>query len=88
MTTSTKTRSDFFYRALRYTKCRPPYSLPSPLLNIAGMDRAQGDAVTERSPNLWVIILAGGDGRPLGSLTADARGVCTPKQFCSFNGGP
>lgn len=88
MTTSTKTHSDFFYRALRYANCPPPYSLPSPLLHIAGMDRAQGDAVTERSPNLWVIILAGGDGRRLGSLTADASGVCTPKQFCSLNGGP
>ncbi len=88
MTTSTKNDSNFSYRAQRYTNCRPPYSLPSPLLNIAGLDRAQGDAVTERSPNLWVIILAGGDGRRLGSLTADGSGVCTPKQFCSLNGGP
>ncbi len=38
--------------------------------------------------NLWAVILAGGDGRRLGSLTTNADGVCTPKQYCSLNGGP
>jgi mannose-1-phosphate guanylyltransferase len=36
----------------------------------------------------WVVILAGGDGRRLGSLTTNASGVSTPKQFWSLNGGP
>jgi mannose-1-phosphate guanylyltransferase len=36
---------------------------------------------------LWVVILAGGDGRRLGSLTTNADGVCTPKQYCSLDGG-
>jgi mannose-1-phosphate guanylyltransferase len=35
----------------------------------------------------WVVILAGGDGRRLGSLTTNAHGVSTPKQYCSLNGG-
>jgi mannose-1-phosphate guanylyltransferase len=38
--------------------------------------------------NLWVVILAGGDGRRLGSLTTNADGISTPKQYCSLNGGP
>jgi mannose-1-phosphate guanylyltransferase len=38
--------------------------------------------------NLWVVILAGGDGRRLSSLTANADGVSTPKQYWSLNGGP
>ncbi|MEA3151921.1 MAG: mannose-phosphate guanylyltransferase [Gammaproteobacteria bacterium] len=37
---------------------------------------------------MWVVILAGGDGRRLGSLTTNADGVSTPKQYCSLNGGP
>ncbi len=35
----------------------------------------------------WVIVLAGGDGRRLQSLTTDARGIPVPKQFCSLSGG-
>jgi mannose-1-phosphate guanylyltransferase len=37
---------------------------------------------------LWVVILAGGDGRRLSGLTTDASGVSTPKQYCSLDGGP
>jgi mannose-1-phosphate guanylyltransferase len=37
--------------------------------------------------NIWAIILAGGDGRRLSTLTRNASGVCTPKQYCSLNGG-
>src|SRR5450631_604166 len=41
-----------------------------------------------RQGKLWVVILAGGDGRRLSALTANARGVSIPKQYCSLNGGP
>lgn len=34
----------------------------------------------------WVIVLAAGEGSRLRSLTTDADGVVTPKQFCSFDG--
>jgi mannose-1-phosphate guanylyltransferase len=37
---------------------------------------------------LWAVILAGGDGRRLGSSTTNAEGVSTPKQYRSLNGGP
>jgi len=36
---------------------------------------------------LWVLVLAGGSGTRLGALTADARGMAVPKQFCSLTGG-
>lgn len=36
----------------------------------------------------WGIILAGGSGRRLHSLTADATGTVIPKQFCSVFKGP
>ncbi|HEV7610663.1 MAG TPA: sugar phosphate nucleotidyltransferase [Steroidobacteraceae bacterium] len=32
--------------------------------------------------------MAGGEGRRLGSLTTNADGLSTPKQYCSLNGGP
>jgi mannose-1-phosphate guanylyltransferase len=38
--------------------------------------------------SLWALILAGGDGKRLSALTATADGRCTPKQYCSLNGGP
>lgn len=41
-----------------------------------------------KTVNIWAVVLAGGDGRRLGALTTDATGVCTPKQYCSLNGGP
>jgi mannose-1-phosphate guanylyltransferase len=37
--------------------------------------------------NIWAVILAGGDGQRLSALTRNANGVCTPKQYCSLNGG-
>jgi hypothetical protein len=39
--------------------------------------------VSGKQRKLWAIILAGGDGRRLGSLTTNADGVSTPKQDCS-----
>ncbi|NNM62835.1 MAG: NTP transferase domain-containing protein [Steroidobacteraceae bacterium] len=36
----------------------------------------------------WSIVLAAGEGRRLQSMTKDAEGVSTPKQFCSLYGGP
>ena len=37
--------------------------------------------------NTWAIVLAGGEGRRLHSLTTTAWGVAVPKQFCSLRGG-
>lgn len=37
--------------------------------------------------NTWAIVLAGGDGTRLRSLTTDETGVSVPKQFCSLRGG-
>ena len=33
---------------------------------------------------LWVVILAGGEGRRLASMTTDSLGRHVPKQFCRF----
>lgn len=35
----------------------------------------------------WSIVLAAGEGKRLQSLTKDAAGISTPKQFCSLFGG-
>jgi len=35
----------------------------------------------------WAVVLAGGEGTRLASLTRDAAGNSVPKQFCSLNGG-
>jgi mannose-1-phosphate guanylyltransferase len=40
-----------------------------------------------KSRNIWVVVLAGGDGQRLRALTTNARGISTPKQYCSLNGG-
>ena len=40
------------------------------------------------TPNVWALVLAGGDGTRLASVTRDDRGLCIPKQFCSLTGGP
>jgi mannose-1-phosphate guanylyltransferase len=40
---------------------------------------------TTREP--WALVLAAGEGTRLRSLTTDAHGNSTPKQFCSLNGG-
>ncbi len=37
--------------------------------------------------NTWAIVLAGGEGSRLRSLTTTALGVAIPKQFCSLHGG-
>lgn len=42
--------------------------------------------VLDRAP--WVVVLAGGAGERLGSLTRGVDGVVVPKQFCSLRGGP
>ncbi|RLB37662.1 MAG: hypothetical protein DRH30_12810, partial [Deltaproteobacteria bacterium] len=34
----------------------------------------------------WAVVLAGGSGTRLRSLTTDAEGVVIPKQFCSLDG--
>jgi mannose-1-phosphate guanylyltransferase len=36
----------------------------------------------------WALVLAGGDGSRLWSLTQTDEGVAVPKQFCSLQGGP
>lgn len=36
----------------------------------------------------WALVLAGGDGRRLESLTTDPHGITVPKQYCSLLGGP
>jgi mannose-1-phosphate guanylyltransferase len=37
--------------------------------------------------NIWVAVLAGGDGQRLSALTHNAQGIYTPKQYCSLTGG-
>jgi mannose-1-phosphate guanylyltransferase len=37
--------------------------------------------------SIWVAVLAGGDGHRLRPLTTNARGISTPTQYCSLNGG-
>ena len=37
--------------------------------------------------NTWAIVLAGGEGSRLRSVTTTALGVAVPKQFCSLHGG-
>lgn len=45
----------------------------------------------QRSPTVvgdsWALVLAGGEGSRLQSLTTLASGLAVPKQFCSFGGG-
>ena len=36
---------------------------------------------------VWTLILAGGDGSRLSSLTTTSTGQCVPKQYCSLQGG-
>lgn len=43
------------------------------------------EVLQQRKP--WAVILAGGDGRRLGSLTRRITGQETPKQFCALLGG-
>ena len=37
---------------------------------------------------LWAVVLAGGDGSRLASLTRGRGGAVVPKQYCSLEGGP
>jgi mannose-1-phosphate guanylyltransferase/mannose-6-phosphate isomerase len=37
--------------------------------------------------SIWVVVLASGDGQHLRALSSDARGLSTPMQYCSLNGG-
>lgn len=37
--------------------------------------------------NVWVVVLAGGDGQRLSALTRNAQGICTSKLYCSLRGG-
>jgi mannose-1-phosphate guanylyltransferase len=39
------------------------------------------------SSSAWAVVLAGGDGARLSTLTLDSTGIPVPKQFCSLNGG-
>ena len=41
----------------------------------------------QRSPHRWAVLLAGGDGTRLQSLTLKIAGDSRPKQFCSIIGG-
>lgn len=49
-------------------------------------ERSVGSSDSERT-NRWAVILAGGDGERLRSLTRLIAGDERPKQFCSFLGG-
>ena len=48
--------------------------------------RGQGIQMKHRL-NSWAIVLAGGDGSRLWSLTQNDEGAAVPKQFCSLQGG-
>lgn len=37
--------------------------------------------------NIWVVVLADGDGQRLSALTHDAQAIYIPKQYCSLTGG-
>jgi hypothetical protein len=53
-----------------------------------GLEGAARHTMTGQPRKCRVVILAGGDGRRFGTLTTDADGGSTPKQYCSINGGP
>ena len=36
----------------------------------------------------WALVLAGGSGTRLRTLTSDGAGAAVPKQYCSLSGGP
>jgi mannose-1-phosphate guanylyltransferase len=46
------------------------------------------DRVPHHAPSTWAVVLAGGDGSRLKSLTRNSAGILVPKQFCSLQGGP
>lgn len=47
-------------------------------------DLQRGGMKTSSTGHDWALVLAGGDGSRLQSLTMTASGVAVPKQFCSF----
>jgi mannose-1-phosphate guanylyltransferase len=47
----------------------------------------QPDTHTMLPGGCWALVLAGGEGTRLHSLTTTASGVSIPKQFCSLRGG-
>lgn len=46
----------------------------------------RGTRISSATGHRWALILAGGEGSRLQSLTTTASGVAIPKQFCSFGG--
>lgn len=51
------------------------------------MPRAQHRTkISSETGHRWALILAGGEGSRLQSLTTTASGIAIPKQFCSFGG--
>lgn len=47
-------------------------------------DQQRGRVTSSSTGHDWALVLAGGDGSRLQSLTMTASGVAVPKQFCSF----
>lgn len=47
-------------------------------------DQQRGRVMSSSTGHDWALVLAGGDGSRLQSLTMTASGVAVPKQFCSF----
>lgn len=45
-------------------------------------------SIVQSAGDSWALVLAGGEGSRLQSLTTLASGLAVPKQFCSFGGGP
>jgi mannose-1-phosphate guanylyltransferase len=52
------------------------------------MQSEQRSPTVQRAGDSWALVLAGGEGSRLQSLTTLASGLAVPKQFCSFGGGP
>lgn len=51
--------------------------------------RLTGSSLAGNAPgHCWALVLAGGEGSRLRSLTTTAAGVAIPKQYCSLRGGP
>jgi 2-C-methyl-D-erythritol 4-phosphate cytidylyltransferase len=65
-------------------------------LNIDGIEEGRAmmqpnqpppETSAKGSGNTWAIVLAGGEGSRLRSLTKTESGVAVPKQYCSLRGG-
>ena len=57
-------------------------------IRMCGNDFVSTGGPYDPSRNRWALVLAGGSGTRLRSLTTLDRGVSVPKQYCSLNGGP